>query len=187
MNRLISKICALSLSLVLSVLPFLSNFTAAKAQEIVIDKTAVLEARFLNMLNHSYVYGENFESIESIVNNSVVALLNYRDVESFDYISQNIVSDYLSDMFGLELMDFSSVNPDFPKKEGFVYILPRGYSKYSHKAVSLTQNEDGTYLFETKVNIKTHDGMEENADCKTRFVKNPASEFGYNIVFSEIF
>ena len=68
-----------------------------------------------------------------------------------------------------------------------MYILPKGYVKYEHKAVSLTYCEDGTYLFETAVNIKTHDGSEEDSVCKTRFVSNSASSFGFNIVTSEIF
>lgn len=176
----------IALCFVLSALPFISNFTVATAKESEIDKNEVLETRFLNMLNHSYVYGDDFGSLEAIVNNSVVALLNFRDGENPDYIPESVVYGYLYDMFGLETTDFSGINPDFPKKDGYVYILPRGYTQYEHKVVSLTQSEDGTYLFETVVNIKTHDGTEENLICKTRFVKNTSSSFGFNIVTSEI-
>ena len=186
MKKGLLKGLVISLCFVLSALPFISNFTVATAKETEIDKNEVLETRFLNMLNHSYVYGDDFDSLENIVNNSVVALLDFRDIENPDYIPESVVYGYLYDMFGLEITDFSGLNSDFPQKEGYVYILPRGYAEYEHKAVSLTQCEDGTYLFEASVNIKTHDGTEENSTCETRFVPNSASSFGFNIVTSEI-
>ena len=187
MKKGLVKGLIISLCFVLSALPFISNFTVATAKETEIDSKQVLETRFLNMLNHSYVYDEDFDSLEKIVNNSVVALLDFRDSENPDYIPESVVYGYLYDMFGLEIKDFSGLNSDFPHKEGYVYILPRGYVKYEHKAVSLTYCEDGTYLFETSVNIKTHDGSEEDSVCKTRFFSNSASSFGFNIVTSEIF
>lgn len=186
MKKGLLKGLVISLCFVLSALPFIFNFTVATAKETEIDKKQVLETRFLNMLNHSYVYGEDFDNLETIVNNSVVALLNFRDSENPDYIPESIVKGYLYDMFGLDLEDFSDINPDFPQTDGYVYILPRGYAEYEHRAVSLTQCEDGTYLFETSVNIKTHDGTEKNSVCKTRFVKNQSSSFGFNIITSEI-
>lgn len=186
MKKIFIKGLVIAFCFVLSALPFISNFTVATAKESEFDKNEVLETRFLNMLNHNYVYGDDFGSLETIVNNSVVALLNFRDSENPDYIPESVVNGYLYDMFGLESPDFSDINLDFHKKEGYVYILPRGYTVYEHKAVSLTRCEDGTYLFESVVNIKTHDGIEENAICKTRFVKNTSSGFGFNIVTSEI-
>ena len=38
------------------------------------DASKIIEARFLNMLNHSYVYNDAFDSVEEIVNSSVIAL-----------------------------------------------------------------------------------------------------------------
>ena len=134
----------IALCFVLSALPFISNFTVATAKESEIDKTKVLETRFLNMLNHSYVYDDDFGSLETIVNNSVVAIINFRDSKNPDYIPESVVYGYLYDMFGLEITDFSGFNSDFPQKAGYVYILPRGYAEYEHKAKSLTQCEDGT-------------------------------------------
>lgn len=186
MKKRFFKGFVLTLCFVLSALPFISNFNVATAKETEIDEQKILETRFLNMLNHNYVYGDEFDSLETIVNNSVVALLELRDIENPDYITENAVEGYLYDMFGLESLDFKGINPDFPQTDGYVYILPRGYAEYEHKAVSLTKCEDGTYLFETSVNIKTHDKREENLICKTRFTPNPSSSFGFNIVTSEI-
>ena len=46
----------------------------------------ILNSRFLNMLNHNYVYGDGIGSVEAIVNNSIIALLDLRDKENEDYI-----------------------------------------------------------------------------------------------------
>ena len=49
----------------------------------------VLESRFLNMLNRNYVYGTDFESVNAIVDNSVIALLSLRENEDSSYIAEN--------------------------------------------------------------------------------------------------
>ena len=61
-----------------------SSVIALKPAETVDNKPAVqaadtdkvLEARFLNMLNHSFAYGEDLGSVEALVNCSVAALCN---------------------------------------------------------------------------------------------------------------
>ena len=146
----------------------------------------VLEARFLNMLNHNFVYGEDFDSLDAIVNNSVIALLDLRDSEDESYIAQNFVADYVFNMYGIEIEDFSLVNAHLPQKEGYVYILPRGYSVYTHKMASVSVNEDGSYTVVTKVTSHSHDGTRETEFCKTLFVQNSASQFGYSIISSDI-
>ncbi len=188
MKKTILKTIAVVLAFVFLSLPIFSNFTYAEgAQELSFDSNKVLETRFINMLNHSYVYGEDFADLEEIVNNSVIALLDKRDTIDDSYIAEDIVNGYLFDMYGFRVEDFSKINPEFDYKEGFVYILPRGFALYEHSAVSLTENEDGTYTFVTNVSVKTHDGITENLTAETLFVTNPNSVFGYNIVNSEIY
>ena len=178
------KITAALLTLILSSFTLFFNFTVATAEETEINHNKVLETRFLNMLNHSYVYSEDFESVEKIVNNSVVALLDLS--EDGEYLKEETVNSYLYDMYGFKVDDFGEFNRDFGYKKGYVYILPRGYTVYEHKAVALTLNEDGSYLFETAVKVKTHDSASENLVCKTLFIDNPASSFRFNIVTSKI-
>ncbi|MBQ6847741.1 MAG: hypothetical protein IJO62_02350 [Clostridia bacterium] len=188
MKKVFLKAVAVMLTFVILSLPTFSNFTSAEEIEAPkFDTNKVLETRFLNMLNHSFVYGEDFAVLEEIVNNSVVALLDKRDTVDDSYIDENIVNGYLYDMYGFKIVDFSKINPQFDYKEGYVYILPRGFAIYEHSAVCITENKDGTYTFVTDVNIKTHDSCEENLTAKTIFVKNPDSVFGYNIVISEIY
>ena len=150
-------------------------------------KNKALEKRFLNMLNHSFVYDSDIEEVEEIVNCSVAALLDMRDSEDDSFISESVVSDFVFNMYGVEIEDYSLINSEFPQKEGYVYILPRGYSVYNHELVSVSVNEDGSYTVKTKVTVDSHDCDAESFACTTLFVANPQSQFGYNIISSSIF
>ena len=170
-----------------------SSVIALKPAETVDNKPAVqaadtdkvLEARFLNMLNHSFAYGEDLGSVEALVNCSVAALCNMDGGAEESFMDETRVKDYLYNMYGVEVENLSSVNAEFPKKDGYVYIIPRGYTVYKHTIDSVMLNEDGSYTVTTLVNIDSHDG-EENGRAVTLFVKNSDSQFGFNIISSEI-
>lgn len=149
------------------------------------ESNKVLESRFLNMLNRNFVYDDSYYSVEDIVNDSMVALLDMRDSEDDSYISQDIVSDFVYDMYGVEV-DYSEINTQFPQKDGYVFILPRGYELYEHTILSVVANEDGTYTVKTNIKISSHDSTVYNDVCETLFVANEASQFGFNIVHSNI-
>ena len=151
-----------------------------------VDTDKVLEARFLNMLNHSFVYNEAFNSVEDIVNASVPALLNMRDPVNESYIAESYVKDYVYNMYGVEIEDFSDINSDFAHLDGYVYIIPRGFSVFSHKIDSVSLNEDGSFTVVTSVSIDSHDGDSTSRKVVSLFVKNDRSRFGYNIISSEI-
>lgn len=148
------------------------------------DKGKVLEARFLNMLNHSFAYDGELASVEDLVNCAVTALCVSGDIDD-SFIEQSRVEDYLYNMYGVEVENLSSVNADFPKKDGYVYIIPRGYTVYKHTIESVRLNEDGSYTVTTNVIIDSHDGDEEGK-AVTLFVKNSDSQFGFNIISSDI-
>jgi len=149
------------------------------------ESNKVLESRFLNMLNRNFVYDDSYYSVEDIVNDSMVALLDMRDSEDDSYISQDIVSDFVYDMYGVEV-DYSEINTQFPQKDDYVFILPRGYELYEHTILSVVANEDGTYTVKTNIKISSHDSTVYNDVCETLFVANEASQFGFNIVHSNI-
>lgn len=147
------------------------------------SEASVSSARFLNMLNHNYIYGKDFENVDVMVNGSVPALLTSRED---DFISFGIVASFMNDMYGIEIVDISALNADFPQKEGYLYIIPKGFTTYEHKEAQVRMNEDGTFSVTTVVTVTTHDGEQYEAKAVSRFVENEASAFGYNIVSSEI-
>lgn len=158
---------------------------ATQNQEVitVADNTKMLESRFLNMLNHSFVYDNDFYDKETLVNNSVLALL---DLADNGFVSETYVSDYIFNMYGINVADFSDINVDFEQKQGYVYIVPRGYSVCEHKIISVTDNSDGSYTVVTNVEISLDDGTVITDTATTVFLQNAESQFGYNIVYSEI-
>ena len=186
----------ISLILSLAVLASFSVISANPADEVDyslpdntastnnVDMEKVLETRFLNMLNHSFAYDEELASVEDLVNCAVVALCASGSTDG-SFIEESRVEDYLYNMYGVEVENLSSVNENFPKKEGYVYIIPRGYTVYKHTIDSVRLNEDGTYTVTTNVVLDSHDGCEEGK-AVTLFVKNSDSQFGYNIISSDI-
>lgn len=150
------------------------------------DETEVLKARFSNMLNHNFVYDETFDSVEDIVNNSLIALLDMKDNEEDSFIREEIVANYVYNMYGIEIEDFSLINKDMPKKEGYVFIIPRGYEIYSHEITDVSMNEDGSYTVRSNLSIATHDGQQASEVCETLFVKNEKSQFGFSMIYSNI-
>ena len=151
------------------------------------DANEALKARFLNMLNHNFAYDTAFESAEDLVNCAVLAQLNLRDSKNDAYIAENYIKSYLLDMYGVEVDDFSVFNTDFPHKDGFVYIVPRGFSVFSHSNAVVAENEDGTYTVTTDVTVIGHDSDEEKGKAVTMFVKSSDSKFGFYILSSNIY
>ena len=151
------------------------------------DANEALKSRFLNMLNHNFAYDTAFESAEDLVNCAVLARLNLRDDKDDSYIAENYIKDYLLDMYGIGIDDFSVFNTDFPHKDGFVYIVPRGFSVFSHSNAAITENEDGTYTVTTDVTVISHDSDAENGRAVTMFVKSSESKFGFCILSSNIY
>lgn len=188
MKKTILKVLVLCLAVALF---SASNFSAAPVKEIEtndikqqeIDLTKIYEARFLNMLEHNFVYNEDIKYIDKIVNNSILALLDLREG---DYISECLVKDFVYNMYGVEIEDFSQINNEFEKQEGYVYIIPRGYSEFEHKIIAVDCNEDGSITVTTEICENTHYDEVVVSTCKTLFVKNDNSVFGFNIINSVI-
>ena len=186
MKKGILSITALAVVLLIS-FTSLTVKPAANATEkkpaVTVSEEKALGARFLNMLNHNFVYNDAFESVYEMTACSEVALL---DKAEDGYIKQSLIAGYLYNMYGVENADFAAVTKDFPQRENYVSVIPRGFSVYKHSAPVITENEDGSYTVVTDVEISSHDSDAETAKATTLFVKNENSAFGFNIISSDI-
>lgn len=183
MKKIISAVllCAIVL---LSLCSFAPVKTVADASAVsTVDHNKVLEARFLNMLNHNFVYNQDFYDDEALLNNSALALL---DLANGGFVEESYLKDYVFNMYGRIYDDFSDINADMPKEDGNFYIIPRGYDLYEHNIVSVTENEDGSYTVVTSVIIDYHFGEKVEAVGTTLFLPNEESQFGYNILYSDL-
>lgn len=146
------------------------------------DRSKVLAARFLNMLNHNYAYDDDYRTEEALVNAAALSLRNYADAQGF--IPADLTAAYVKNFYGVAVEDFSVINTAFEQREGYVYLIPRGFKVYQHTFVSLSLNEDGTYTVVTRVREADRDGAAFSATVETLFVPDAQSEFGYHIVRS---
>ena len=144
----------------------------------------VLESRFSNMLNRNYSYNRDFESVDVLAENSIIALLDKRDGEDSDYISDAVVKGFVQDMYGIEIIDIND-NTNM-HKDGFVYITPRGFTTYNHTVAEIIKNEDGSFTVHSNVKVDPHDDNEYTATAETLFVPNSNSAFCYNIIYSNL-
>ena len=160
-----------------------AQVSAAATKEV---KPTANEARFLNMLNHNFVYNSDFDDADTIVNNATLALLDLRDVENDEYIADTYVKGFVKDMYGIEIADMSGLNSEFPQLEGYVYIIPRGYTTYTHKIVSVEQNDDGSYTVISDVITSEHDSANKIQKAVSLFVENETSAFGYNMIYCNL-
>lgn len=159
-----------------------SQVSAATAAEVSVNAN---EARFLNMLNHNFVYNGDFESVEAIVNNSLLALLDLRDAENEDFIKDAYVKGFVKDMYGIEIDDTTALNAEYPQMDGYLYIIPRGYTTYEHEIVSVKENEDGSFTVVSEVTAANHDTAGETMTAVSLFVPNQESAFGYNMIYCD--
>lgn len=186
MKKLITAIL-ISTFIILS----LCSFTPVKSVEakqenvetVSFDKNKVLEKRFLNMLNHNFVYNDDFYNDEALLNASALALLNHIDGS---FISEAYLKDYVFNMYGKIYDNFDGINESMPQKDGGFYVIPRGYDLYEHSNAVITANEDGSYTVVTDVIIDYHFGEKVEAVSTTIFLPSEESQFGFNILFSEL-
>ena len=160
-----------------------TQVSAATTDDVTTNAT---EARFLNMLNHNFVYNADFENADTIVNNASLALLDLRDGTNEDYLANTYVKGFVKDMYGIEIADMSEINSDYPQLDGFLYIIPRGYTSYNHTIVSVEENEDGSYTVVSDVVASDHDAVGKTQKAVSLFVRNNESAFGYNIIYCNI-
>ena len=89
-------------------------------------------------------------------------------------------------MYGIEITDMSEFNAQYPQLDGYVYIIPRGYTSYTHTIVSVEENEDGSYTVISNVTSSDHDAIGNTQKAVSLFVKNASSAFGYNMIYCNI-
>ncbi len=178
---------ALALVLLCSVILLsFCSFTPVKANADIptaVNNEKVLEARFLNMLNHNFVYNDAFYNDEALLNDSCLALLEYQDG---GFIADGYVKDYAFNMYGKIYDDLSGFNAELPKADGKFFVKARGYDLYEHSVLEVIDNQDGSFTVKTEVKIDYHFGETETVACETLFIENELSQFGFNILYSDI-
>lgn len=180
-------LCVAMLAVCVSLVsPMFAESTQVSAATVDDVNANVNESRFLNMLNHNFVYGSDFENADTIINNASLALLNLRDSDNEDFIANTYVKGFVKDMYGIEIADMSGLNAEYPQLDGYLYIIPRGYTTYKHTIVSVEPNDDGSYTVVSDITVSDHDAAGITQKAVSLFVENEDSAFGYNMIYCDI-
>lgn len=180
-------LCVVAIIACLSLIaPEISSTTKVSAATNQEADASPVEARFLNMLNHNFVYNADFDNADTIINNASLALLDLRDSVNEDFIADTYVKGFVKDMYGIEIADMSGINADYPQLDGYLYVIPRGFTSYNHTIVSVKENEDGSYTVVSDVIADDHDDFAKSQKAVSLFVKNDSSAFGYNMIYCNI-
>lgn len=188
MKKILSLVlCVVAIIACLSLIaPEISDTTKVSAATNQEANSNPVEARFLNMLNHNFVYNADFDNADTIINNASLALLDLRDSVNEDFIADTYVKGFVKDMYGIDIADMSGINADYPQLEGYLYVIPRGFTSYNHTIVSIKENEDGSYTVVSEVIANNHDDFAIAQKAVSLFVKNDSSAFGYNMIYCNI-
>ena len=160
--------------------------TIAEDEPVIVtvaDDSKIAEAKIQNLLNLNNVYGDDFTNNEALVNAAAINLRSYANENGF--IENNVVVSYLKDIYDIDVEINDTINVNLPQKQGYVYLIPRGYSAYTHEIISVNECEDFITVV-SLVFVDTHDGQISIGTATTKLVKNAKSSFGYNIIDSEI-
>ncbi len=163
-----------------------SGSAAPAEKNIAANADEVLKSRFLNMLNHNLAYGDDLESAEKLANRAADSIVSAQGGSDSSFVKEAAVAGFVYDMYGVKIEDFSDINRGYPKSDGLFYVIPHGITKYTHRVISLTKNEDGSYTAVTQAAVTSHDSDDETVEVTTLFVRNMSSAFGFNIISSEI-
>ncbi len=147
------------------------------------DGEKALESHIINLLNLNNVYGDDFTDNERLVNKAAISMRSYANANGF--IEEGIITAFVKDMYDIDLVITDDINKDMPQRDGFVYLIPRGYTLYSHDITDIT--DMGEYLSVTSgVKVLYHDNYVEIGTATTKLVKNANGSFGYSIMDAQI-
>lgn len=163
----------------------LSAFAGVDELEIVQpDEYLVTINRFENMLNLNNAFGDDFESVSSLLYASEISLIE----KARDGKIENVqLIDFAKEMYGVDAAVYSDEGKELLSKDGTTEILARGYCVYTHKIERTEENEDGTFTVYSLVNSTSHDTESVTLEAISRFVPAKESRFGYYLISCELF
>ncbi len=178
---MIKQIIELIMVVIIGILPIADKEPAGEVTKPVSLTAAVTSqqqdgvkiARFENMLNHNYCFGDDFSDTDKMI---FGATLSLKDSISDGKISAALCDGFIYNMYGVKLQNSTA---------DFYDVLPMGYDVYSHRVTSFSYNGDGTVTVLSTVTVNP-DTSSEEYNCKSVFYANGESAFSYNLISCDI-
>lgn len=146
------------------------------------EQDLLIKSRFENMLNHNYLYDDDFGNMHTVIENSCLALLDKMEDQ---FIETDILFPFIENAYGISVYLDDEFGAGFPKKQGAVYVVPRGFTQYTHTVINIVKNGD-TFKVTSLAITDSHDGEPTELVCNTVFKPAKDSAFGYNILSSTL-
>ncbi len=143
-----------------------------------------LEARLLGMLNFNHCFNSSLNDEHKLAKCAAVSLIDYaQDKVGYGLcVSAYLIEGFVESFYGVKIPAEQMLDESAPK--GYISLMGTEAETLYHKTVTLTETEEG---YEMLTCLYSYSGGEEYETClvKSRFVKNPESEFGFNLVYCE--
>lgn len=152
--------------------------------DLVLDLEQVSE-KAEAMLNLNYCYNSSFEEIEGIINATALTLSEYLldDGAHGLCINAELAKGFIKEFYGKEV-DLSELEGvDAP--QGYIAINITESVSLNHNIVSV-QNINGQYTVVSSMKMYFGGDDMETVLVKTEFTENAQSQYGLNLIYSEI-
>ena len=138
----------------------------------------------MGMLNMNHCYGTAFDDVKEMGIRAAVALSDYSvELEGIGFgVNASLVSGFMKSFYGVDV-DYTELEAD--GAEGYVLIPSVECGDIIHTPVSITET-DGRITVVTCVEIYSGGDELETFLASSEFVRNEASEFGLNLLYSEL-
>lgn len=158
-----------------------SSADSKKAEPI--EAEIELSSSIENLLQSNRVYNDTFYDEQELIEEVAISLM---DRANDGYIATKAVEDLIFAMYSINV-DASAISyPNIPQIDGYMPLVARGYTSYSHEVTGVLDENDGTVTVYSNVTVDCHDGNPVTYPCETLFVACDDSPFGYNIVWANI-
>lgn len=138
--------------------------------------------QFLNMLNLNFCYGDAFRAIDRIAVNSAISLRDYAvDVPGYGInVGKVLAEGFIKSFYGKDV-DLDPVKTEFAP-EGFIALPCYEVGTQNHSIISVTEAADGQFEVVSSVTFIYGGYDTETYTAISHFVKNPESEYGFNLL-----
>ncbi len=175
----------ISVLLVLSLLLFAGMASlSAQGEESgapVTHEQKITASRFETMLNNNYAFGDDFKSVNKLIDAATISLLPHAENGTLKNFT---IADFVENMYGLDVLLIADEGNEVLDANGVYKIIPKGFEKYSHTVTEIYYHADQTITVYSVAETTGEETAEYGAI--SRFAENENSVFGFTLLSCEI-
>lgn len=156
-------------------------------QTEIIQPEISTEEKLIGLLNLNHCFNDDFNENEILIEGTQISLLDFSVVtDDATYINRLLVESFIENFYGKNVSTEGFGDAGYSMPETYMKIASKGYATVFHTLISMNVDEMGNCTLVTCLNFYNHDATKDTCLCKSVFVKNDSSAYGYNLVKCEI-